>query len=395
MRIERTGQLLVDGALVPGRIAFDRTQILAVEPIEDPGEDVGSQPVIAPGFIDLHIHGFGGADPLENLPAMANALARVGTTAFQPTLFPAAPDVLGLHAQALDGERALIRKGEGARILGTHLEGPFVNPNAAGALPIEDLATPSVAALQQLLGPAMGDGRGVGTITIAPELPGAFDLIEECERLGVRVSLGHSQAKAADALGGFQRGAVGVTHLFNAMTPMHHREGGLVGEALLRDGLFAEIIGDLEHVGPRSVELALAARGPRNLCLVSDALQGAGTGCDVFHSHGREHRVVGGTAYYPIRSAGADAQDDHVELQLAGSASSQLDMLRGLVAKGIVGLVDGLTMASEAPARALGLDDRLGALRVGHEADVVILDANSLDLLEVFVAGQSQVRIRR
>lgn len=384
---ERSGQILQNGALVPGRITFDHQQILSIEPAEA-SSTAPAETIIAPGFIDLHVHGFGGADPLENLPAMALALARVGTTAFQPTLFPAAPETLGLQAQALDGERLLLRAGEGARVLGTHLEGPFVNPAAAGALPVEDLATPSVQALEQVLGPATGDGRGVGTVTIAPELPGALDLIAECRRLGVRVSLGHSHANGAQAIEGFARGALGVTHLFNAMTPWHHRETGLVGEALLRDGLFAEIIGDLVHVGPRAVEMALAARGPRNLCLVSDALQGAGTGCQVFHSHGREHHVRGGAAFYPPAQEGEAGP-------LAGSASSQWDMVRALVGAGVVSLPEALTMASEAPARALGLDAGLGILRPGSQADLVLLEPGSLRLLEVFVSGTPQMRARR
>ena len=387
MMQERRGMLLVDGVLLAGRVAFDATGIQSIEPASDLTADETDW-IIGPGLIDLHVHGFGGADPLENLPAMSLALARVGTTAFQPTLFPAAPQVLGLQAQGLDGERAVMRAGEGARILGTHLEGPFVNPVEAGALMPEDLAVPSVQALREIVGPATGDGRGVGTMTIAPELPGALELIEECGRMGVRVSLGHSRAEASDAISGFEHGAVGVTHLFNASGGFHHRRSGLVGEALLRGGVFAEIIGDLVHVGERAVQLALAARGPQNLCLVSDALQGGGTGCEVFHSHGRKHVVEQGAAFYP-------AEKKRTENQLAGSASCQLEMVRRLVGRGVLSLEDAWTMGSLAPARALGLEGRLGRLKVGHQADLVVLNRRELALREVFVAGQSQLRAPR
>ncbi|MFT4649761.1 MAG: N-acetylglucosamine-6-phosphate deacetylase [Planctomycetota bacterium] len=385
--MEREGRLLILGSLLRGRLRFDHEGIQEVVLDEKQNGDL-TGPVIAPGFIDMHVHGFGGTDPLDNLPAMALALARVGTTSFLPTLFPADPETLGLQAQALDGERAVLRKGEGARVLGTHLEGPFVNPLAAGALPKSDLALPSVAALTKILGPNTGDGRGVGTITLAPELPGALDLIQECRRLGIRTSLGHSMANGKEAVAGFASGATGVTHLFNAMTGLHHRDPGLVGEALTRGGMFAEIIGDLVHVKDYAVQIALAARGPKNLCLVSDALQGAGTGCEVFHSHGRQHLVKDGAAYYPPTTPDA-------EPQLAGSASSQLQMVRNLTMRGVVSLEEALTMASEAPARALGLSHRMGKLKQGYAADFVVLEGPNLKLTEAFVNGTSQLRAQR
>ncbi|MCA9000672.1 MAG: N-acetylglucosamine-6-phosphate deacetylase, partial [Planctomycetes bacterium] len=128
--IERQGRLLIDGRLQRGTIRFNSDGIQAIE-LDEVQDGSSGGPVIAPGLIDLHVHGFGGTDPLDNLPAMALALARVGTTAFLPTLFPADPETLGLQVMALDGERAVLGKGEGARVLGTHLEGPFVNPLAA------------------------------------------------------------------------------------------------------------------------------------------------------------------------------------------------------------------------------------------------------------------------
>jgi len=374
--------LLLDGAWQPGRIVWEDQAITEIEVL--PGLDPAARDLfVAPGMIDLHVHGFGGADPLENLGSMARAMARVGTTAFQPTLFPRTPAELGLQARALDGERLRLRPGDGARVLGTHLEGPFVNPRSAGALPVEDLALPGRDALRELLGPAMGDGLGIGTITLAPELPGASDLIAECVALGLRVSIGHSLASGEQAMAAFAAGAQGVTHLFNAMPAFHHRKTGPAGAAPLRGGVFAEIIGDLVHVGERAVQLALAARGPASLCLVSDALQGAGTGCDVFHSHGRRHIIQDGAAYYP-------AGPERDVPQLAGSASSQLDMVRRLTSRGVVGSADALTMATLAPARALGMQDRIGQLKVGLQSDLIVLRGHRLNLVETVVAGRSQ-----
>ncbi|MBL4771216.1 MAG: amidohydrolase family protein, partial [Planctomycetes bacterium] len=154
-----------------------------------------------------------------------------------------------------------------------------------------------------------------------------------------------------------------------------------------RGGMFAEIIGDLVHVEEHAVQIALAARGPQNLCLVSDALQGAGTGCEVFHSHGRQHIVKDGAAYYP-------AEGPDGEPQLAGSASSQLQMVRNLTGRGVVSLEEALTMASEAPARALGLSHRLGMLAAGYAADFIVLEGPQLKLVEAFVNGSPQLRAR-
>lgn len=371
------GRLLVDGKLLTGTLSWEGERIATVL---TEGEIGGADlPVVAPGFIDLHVHGFGGFDPLEDIAGMARALALAGTTAFQPTLFPGRPEVLGEACVELQRRVRALRPSQGARVIGAHLEGPFVNRLAAGALPPDDLHEPSVASLRAILGPASGDGRGVRTMTLAPELPGALDLVRELTRSGVRVSLGHSRATSAESRSAAMAGAVGATHLFNAMPPLHHREVGVAGFALTDAALFAEIIGDLVHVGPEMFELALRARGPAGLCLVSDALRGAGTGCQHFHSHGREHRLEGGSAYYPSSAGGPP--------KLAGSAMSQLEMVRRLVERGVVGLVDALTMASTTPARALGLEQELGSLRAGFAADFVVLRGSALALESVYVRG--------
>lgn len=374
---ELRGRLLLGGVLVTGRVLFDGPRIAVVETLPElPGEE--AMPIIAPGFVDLHVHGFGGCDPLEDLAGMAQALAQAGTTAFQPTLFPAEPRRLGSDCASLWARARSLRTG--ARVVGIHCEGPFVNPAAAGALPVHDLALPSRDALQAILGPSSGDGRGVRTMTIAPELPGAMDLVRELAQCGVRASLGHSRATAADARAAESAGATGVTHLYNAMSGHHHREAGLVSAALLSDMCFAELIGDLVHVGNEGVQLALAARGPQGLALVSDALRGAGTGCDHFHSHGREHVLQDGAAFYPPQSVGGSPT-------LAGSACSQLEMVRRLTNAGVVSIADALTMASETPARALGLELELGALTAGAAADLIVLEGRQLRLADVYLRG--------
>ncbi len=366
------GRLLVEGELRGGALTIEGTRIASVEL-----DERLDGPVIAPGFVDLHLHGFGGCNPLVDLAGMARALARFGTTSFQPTLFPAEPTALGECCAALELAASKLPRGL-ARVVGIHLEGPFVNPEMAGALPKRDLHAPSVEGLRAILGPATGSGRMVRTLTVAPELAGAFDLIAECTKSGVRVSLGHSKSDAATARKAAKHGATGATHLFNAMGPIHHREIGLAGMALTDAALHAEIIGDLMHVGGDAIDLALKARTPRGLCLVSDALQGAGTGCDHFHANGRDHVIRDGAAYYPSAVAGDPPK-------LAGSALSQLEMVRRLVSRGFVSLADALTMASTTPADALGL--ACGRIAVGAPADLVVLSAQDLALEAVYVGG--------
>ena len=380
---ELRGQLLIGGRIVPGVLRFSGERIASIG-IDAPPPQDANLPLVAPGFVDLHIHGFDGHDPVDELPQMAAALARVGTTAFQATMFPAAPKELGLiaeqvwqRAQSCNSSTAGAAM---ARIVGLHLEGPFVNPLRAGALPKEVLAEPSLASLREIVGPSTGGGRGIRTVTLAPELKGSSDLISELVHLGIHVSLGHSAATSEDARKASRAGAVGATHLFNAMSGIHHREVGLAGFALTSNALYAELIGDLVHVGADAIRLALAARGPKGLCLVSDALKGAGHGCDVFHWHGREHERHDGAWYYR-ESAGAARK-------LAGSALCQLEMLQQLVRQGVVSVEEALTMATETPARALGLERELGSLAPGLRADIVVLDPRTLELKSVLVGGR-------
>jgi len=372
----REGRLLLDGVLVPGRVVFERGRIVAVERLAGLAEDA---PVLAPGLIDLHVHGYAGCGPEEDLRGLSRALAAVGTTAYLPTLFPDAPARLGTQAESI-----WRRRGEaegGARVLGLHLEGPFVNPTKAGGLPPDRLHAPSPASLKALLGSATADGRGIRQVTVAPELSGAPALVAELATLGVRVSLGHSAATAAEAARAAERGACGATHLFNAMSAIHHREATLASFALAHDALVAEIIGDLVHVGPEAFRIAHRARGTLGLALVSDALKGAGTPEAEFESHGRRCRVKDGAIWLVEDDPGAPAR-------LTGAEACQLEAVRRLVRAQVLSLPEALTMASESPARALGLEAELGRLVPGARADFLVLDPRTLALREVLVGGE-------
>jgi len=387
--IEREGLLLLAGELVPGRVRIEGAHIAAVERLPSVPPDA---PVLAPGLIDLHVHGYAGCDPEQDLSGMARALAAAGTTAFLPTLFPDDPARLGRAAERIWKRRADDSLRGCARMLGLHLEGPFVNPARAGGLPAERLHAPSPAALRALLGSSSADARGIRQVTVAPELPGATELIGELTQSGVRVSLGHSAASAREAALAAEHGARGATHLFNAMgvgttSGLHHREASLASFALAEDALVAEIIGDLVHVGPEAFRIAVRARGPLGLALVSDALKGANTRATEFESHGRRCRVQGGAIWL-------EPDDPALPARLTGAEACQLEAVRRLVRADVIPLAQALTMASESPARALGLERELGRLVQGARADLIALDLRTLDLREVLVGGRAQANPR-
>lgn len=310
--------------------------------------------VVAPGLVDLHVHAAGGAScqgPWADLPAVSQALARGGVTSYLATAFAAPlPELRDLVAAP--------RPTEGARCVGVHLEGPWLSPAAAGAQPPEALQSPDVAEALALV-----DAGDVRCVTLAPELPGALDLVRALVDRGVRVSLGHSTATWAEGVAAVRAGASGITHCFNALSPLTGREPGLVGLALSEPDLVVEVIADGVHVHPAAVRALVAARGPQGVALVSDCVDGCAP--EGLVRDGDVLRLPDGT--------------------LAGSALSLSDAVRHVVSWGVP-LTDALAMASTTPARALGLDV---ALRPGAVADVVVLDAD-LRVRHVLVAGVLQ-----
>jgi N-acetylglucosamine-6-phosphate deacetylase len=243
-------------------------------------------------FIDLHTHGLAGFDSRSDRPEdylkWAAAMKAHGTDGFLPTLFPGPVDVMRGQLAAIRGAmsgqksppspfhgREAGGEGEFAVILGANLEGPFVNPRKKGALgPADRLLTPSIDAFRRLI---EGFEDMVKVITVAPELPGALELIEYCADTGIIVNMGHSNASFEQAREGAAAGARGVTHLFNAMSGLHHREPGLAGYALMDDDLYVELIADGVHVHPEMVKLALKLKPPDKILLVSDSLGQAKT----------------------------------------------------------------------------------------------------------------------
>ena len=328
---------------------------------------------LAPGFIDLHIHGALGRDTMEATPESFRAIcdyhAAGGTTSLLLTTVtaPIAEIVRVLRAvRALDGG---IRQ-----IAGVHVEGPFISKAKAGAQRAEFIRDPDPGLLDQLL--AFADV--IKIVTLAPELPGALALIARLRLHNIVVSGGHSDASDIEARAGLEYGMRQVTHTFNAMSSARrrgiYREAGLLEFALSESDIVCELIADGHHVSPTLMKMLYRAKGPHGICLVTDATPGAGLppGKEFFLS-GRSCVVSDGVCLLADRSA------------LAGSASRMIDLVRTMVNRVGVPLHETVAMATINPARALGLSTK-GKLEPGADADLVVLSPN-LEVVETYAGG--------
>jgi N-acetylglucosamine-6-phosphate deacetylase len=346
-------------ALPPGTAEFDARKMTAV-----------------PGFVDLHIHGAGGCDLMEEgveaLPTVAFTAAKHGTTALVATTVTASEDRSCRSLRGLaryvssEGNRhpPAARRQPVAEILGVHLEGPFINPVRRGVQPEEWIRPPSLELLERLLEAAEGSAL---ILTLAPEMPGGLELIEQARRLGLVVSLGHTDATYEQARQAIERGASHAAHVFNAMRPFAHRDTGVIGAVLTSPEVTAEVIADGVHVDAPAIRLLVTAKGAERVVLVSD-----GTAATAMP----DGRYRLGTL--EINVAGGVARDDAG--RLAGSTLTLDRALRQVVGLGVP-LRDALRMATLNPAARLGLEARKGVLAPGADADLVLLTS------ELYVAG--------
>jgi N-acetylglucosamine-6-phosphate deacetylase len=351
-----SGSVLVEN----GKIVAVGEPVPGVETIDLGGAALGS------GLIDLHTHGADGVDLMdggEAVARMARFVARHGVTGFLPTT---ATDSWAATEAAIEGvRRAMAAQAKGARVLGVHLEGPFLSPERLGAQSPEHVLPPAPASVARLIERV----RGLPCIvTLAPEREGAMEAIRALVEAGVVVSMGHSVCSVEQAQAAFAAGATQVTHLFNGMPPMHHRKPGLVGAALTTGGVRVELIADGVHLHPTTVRLALAAKGVDGVLLVTDSM--AATGCaDGEYLLGPMKVVVkGGEARL---SSGA----------LAGSTLTLERAVWNVARWTAAGLEGAWQIASLNPARQLGLDAlqgsvRLGRLVPGYDADLTAIDNN-------------------
>ncbi len=231
--------------------------------------------------IDIHAHGIGRYDTRTDNPdhilRMAMLYACSGTSAVLPTIYPGPIDEMRRNLAAVRKAMDLQDAGqqESARILGAYLEGPFLNPSRCGAMDKKTFIKPTVSSLKKLIS---GYEDIIKIITIAPEVHGALKIIEQCSALGIKVNMGHSDATYKQAVDGKNAGAAGITHLFNAMRPFHHREPGLAGLGLIDEELYIEVIADGVHLHPQTLELIFSRKRLDRIILVSDSVKGRKTG---------------------------------------------------------------------------------------------------------------------
>ena len=329
---------------------------------------------LAPGFIDLHVHGALGRDTMDSSAEAFRTIcdfhARDGTTSVLLTTATAPLENIVDVLKAVRDYRSPI-----SAVAGVHLEGPFISKAKCGAQRAEFIQDPSPGGVRQLLEYA----DVIKRVTIAPELPGALEAIESFRTHGVSVSGGHSDAWDEDVRAAFDRGMRSATHTFNCMSNARRRGvcrvAGLLEFALSEPKISCELIADGHHVSPTLMRMLYRAKGTGGICLVTDATAGAGLPeGSRFSLFGNECLVEGGVCLLADRSA------------LAGSASRMIDLVRTMVQKVDVPLHEAVAMATRNPARAIGLEKK-GQLTVGADADFVVLSPE-LEVLRVSVGGE-------
>jgi N-acetylglucosamine-6-phosphate deacetylase len=353
---------LVDGRLVRGDVEVDEGRVAGYGLASANGKGIA-----VPGFVDLQVNGFAGIDlfdaDADGYRRAGEALLDTGVTAYLPTFVSASEE------QLLAALREVPARTDGPRILGVHLEGPFLSPKRLGIHSTAACREPDVDLLERLL--AAGPVR---LMTLAPELPGADALVETLLRREIVVSCGHSDATAEEANAAFDAGVRTVTHLFNAMRPFRHRDPGIAGAALARDDVVVQVILDGVHLAPETAAVVWRAAAGR-VALVTDAIAGARLTDGAYKLNGIAIETRDGVA----RGPGGE---------LAGSTLTMLEAVRNLHALG-ASLEEAITAATEVPARVLRLPS-VGRLAVGLPADVVVL-TDELEIDRVLVDGRDRV----
>lgn len=366
-RMELVGRLVLADRIAGGRLILRDGVIDSL----DLDEEVTTGPLLSPGFVDVHVHGWGGHDAMGDraaLDGMAQALAGRGVTSFLPTAVSAPLPELAAFADRVRAWLPLAPV-DGAAPLGFNLEGPFLADARRGAHDPAFLMDPAdipAGALDPLL-------DGLRVITVAPERPGALAFIAALRARGVAVSMGHSAATLEEARAGYAAGGSTTTHLFNGMTGLDHRAPGLAAAALLDDDAYVELIADGQHVHPGLWPLIARLKPADRLLLVSDAIVLAGLG---------DGRASVGTLEVEVREGRVTLVGTTT---LAGSVIALDDAVRNMVTAGIA-LPVAIAAASTNPVAMLGETDR-GRLAVGMRADIVALD-DALRVTDVWLAGR-------
>ncbi len=341
---------------------------LSIEPMFDCGDML-----LAPGFIDTHIHGAGGADVMDGtraaLSVISETLVKEGTTAFLATTMTQSVEAMknAISAAADFGSP----DGKGATLLGVHAEGPFISEKYAGAQPREYIVPPSVKLFDDLQSAAKDM---IKIVTLASETDKDFTLTKHLSETGVVASVGHSAASEQTVREGIKCGITRVTHTFNACSPLHHREVGVVGSALLYNELYTEIIADTVHVSVPVMKLLIKNKPKNKVVLITDAMRAKGMPDGVYE--------LGGQTVY-VKSGKATL----VNGTLAGSVLKMNEAVKNTVEKCCVDVCTALDFASYNPAESIGIQDIMGSIKIGNRADFTLLD-DKFDVVMTSVGGR-------
>lgn len=369
------GLLVLPHEIVTGKVLMYEKDIWKIVPRKEFRAGMCTELVdanggfVVPGFINEHIHGCAGADTMDDgeeaLQTMQKMLPRTGVTSFLPTTMTMKQERI---------ERALqqirhAKNNPGAQILGAHLEGPFISPAYKGSQAEEHIMTPDFSWIEPY-------ADIIKIITLAPEMLKNKQFLKECADHGILISLGHSGATYEEAMDVMEKCDVcHVTHLYNAMTPLHHRKPGLAGAALLAKQAHCELICDNLHVHPAAQKMAYQLKGRDGIILVTDSLRACLMpdgeselgGQKVFVHHGQA-RLADGT--------------------LAGSTAAMNQVVLNFLLNTGASLPDVIAMATSNPAKDLGVYDRIGSLEEGKQADIVVLDSNDFHVKQTIIAGE-------
>ncbi len=330
--------------------------------------------IVLPGFVDQHIHGAGGSDGMdgtvEDIAIIAKTIAAEGTTSFLVTTMTQSPENITKALSAVKTYRET-DKGDGARVVGVHLEGPFIAAAHKGAQPLEYVKAPDIETFDKY---NAASGNCIRIVTLAPEVDGAAEFIKHLSSQGIVASIGHTGAKYPDIEKAVELGASNITHTYNAQTALHHREIGTVGSAMLIDELNCEMIADTIHVSVPAMRLLVKNKPADKLTLITDAMRAKGIPDGVSE--------LGGQTVY-VKNGEARLADG----TLAGSVLRMNRAVQNLVEKVGVPFTQAVDCATLNPAKNLGIDSEVGSIAVGKRADFTVINAN-YDVLMTVRGGE-------